>query len=202
MSQDPSRPRLSFAPRVRGELAVATHKVGVMAAMVSDVAFRTGSGRVTALRVDRPGVGDGVVSALFATPTRDGRVRVPPRNSRGWTANDPVALPGVRWLSALPGRPVLDCTGAPVGEVVAVVVRHLEQRVCALVLDDGRRAPVDEIAFLRDGSVVVEADSLISGEVPTWMALQEDHAECGLWWRDGALHTPPPLQAPTAAAAL
>lgn len=200
MAQDPSRPRL--ARRVRGALSVADHKVGGAAAEVRDVAFHAGTGRVVALRVRRSDEADGCIGALFATPTRDGRVRVPPAHGRGWLADDPAGPPGVRWLSDLPGRAVLACTGEPLGHVAAIVLRHLEQRVVDIVLDDGRRCPVSEVAFLRDGRLVLEADVLVAGELQTWLALQEDHAEAALWWQDGALQAPPPLTAPRTAAAL
>lgn len=205
LSRPPAGPRLTFLPRARGELAVPgfQHDGPVMA--VVDLAFRVGGGRVAALRVqdeEQPDAfgGGAFVEAMFTTPLRSGRVRVPPPQGRGWLSADPSAV-GLRWVSAVRGTCVVDCAGRPLGRVDVVVVDHLRQRITDLLLDDGARFPLDEAVFLGTERVLIDADSLRTGTVDLWLAWQQDLEESRLWWRE-ALTSPPRLEPARSAASL
>lgn len=201
MSRDPASTRLSFAPRSRGALDVAAHKEQGFVVPVRDLAFVAATGRVAALRVAAPGTptGEGVIAAVFTTPLRDGRVRVPGPHVQGWLRPE-ADHAGLRWASECRGAAVLDCTGAAVGRVDTLVVEHLRQRVVAVLLEDGSRVSLDEAVFLPDGRLLMEADSLLRAPVALWLAWQDDIEEGRLWWA-GELCAPPPLDAEESAAA-
>lgn len=192
MSRDSVRPRLSFVPRPRGDLAVPGAQHAGPVRQVVDIAFRVGSGRIAALRIDDQQGGTPIVEAVFTTPMRSGQVRVPPAQGRGWLTTDPTSV-GLRWVSGVRGATVVDCSGAPLGHVGTVVVDHLRQQVTDLVLEDGSRLPADEVAVLGDGRLLVDEGCLRREALALWLAWQADLEEGRLWWREG-LAPPPPLE--------
>ncbi|MCK6502782.1 PRC-barrel domain-containing protein [Myxococcota bacterium] len=198
MSRDSARPRLSFVPRPRGDLAVPGAQHAGPVRQVLDLAFRVGSGRIAALRIDDQDGGRPIVEAVFTTPMRSGQVRVPPSNGRGWLLADPTSV-GLRWVSGVRDADVVDCGGTVLGRVETVVVDHLRQQVTDLVLEDGCRVPADEIAVLGDGRLLVDEGCLRRAPLDLWLAWQQDLEEGRLWWREG-LAPPPPLEPVRAAA--
>lgn len=192
MSSDSAPHRLTFVPRPRGDLAVpgSQHKGPVRP--VVDLAFRVGTGRIAALRIDDGEGRQPIVEAVFTTPMRTGQVRVPPPNGRGWLSTDPTSV-GLRWVSSVRGAHVVDCTGATLGQVETVVVDHLRQQVTDLLLENGTRLPADEIAVLGGGRLLIDECSLRRAPLDLWLAWQQDLEEGRLWWRE-ALAPPPPLE--------
>ena len=183
MSHEPRSPRLTFLPRPRGSLELAPHKEQGFIVPVRDFAFTSGSGRIVALRVAAPGVatGEGLVAAAFTTPLREGRVRVPPARAPGWLRPE-APLPGVRWAERCRAALVLDCGGDELGRVRALVVEHHQQRVLALVLEDGGCLDLDDATFLADGRILIEDQDLLRSprELRTWRA--DDRLEGRMWW--------------------
>lgn len=200
LSRDPARPRLSFARRVHGALEPAAPKQPGFAVPVRDLAFVAASGRIAALRVAAPGTpaGEGVIAAVFTTPLRDGRVRVPGGRARGWLRPE-AQHAGLRWASGCLGAEVLDCAGARIGAVCTLVVEHLQQRVVAFLLDGGGRVELADVAFLPDGRLLVDEEQVVDAPMATWLAWQDDLEGGRMWW-EGQLQVPPPLE-PVAAAA-
>lgn len=196
MSEDTTRPRVHFRPRSRnasnGALAVAGPHHLEPTCPVLDIAFQVGSDRILALRVDLPGHGPAVLDAVFATPTRNGTVRVPPLHGRGWSGQTAAHGP-VRWLSSVLGAAVLSCAGLPLGPVQRVVVDHFRQRVVDLVLTAGTRMRLDHALVLRDGSLLVDEELCERNPIGQWLAWQQD-LETGLFWWDGRLQRPPALE--------
>ena len=190
MSHDPRSPRLTFLPRPRGSLELAPHKEQGFIVPVRDFAFLGGSGRIVALRVAAPGVatGEGLVAAAFTTPLREGRVRVPPARAPGWLRPE-APLPGVRWAERCRAATVLDCGGDEVGRVRALVVEHHQQRVLALVLEDGGSVDLDDATFLADGRILIENQDLVRfpGQARSW---SPDEHTSGRMWGTGELVTP------------
>lgn len=200
MSRDTASPPLAFVPRTRGAIEVATPKKPGFAVPVRDLAFVPSTGRIAALQVAAPGTpeGEGIIAAIFTTPLRNGRVRIPGPHARGWL-KPKAAHSGLRWASATLGCRVLDCSGAVIGTIATLVVEHMRQQVVAAILDDGSRVSLDEALFLPDGRLLLEATTLVQAPMDLWLGWQDDLEEGRLWWT-GELSAPPPLE-PTAAAA-
>lgn len=192
MSADPTRAPLSFLPRRRGDLHRVVGAEDGFVVPIRDFAFQVVSGRIAAMRVPAPATaaGEGVISAIFATPLPDGTVRIPPARSAGWLRGEPGA--GVVWAERCRGNQVLDCTGTERGRINGLVVEHRSQCVHALLVEGGGRIAMSDALFLADGRVLVESGALVHGRTASWLRWQDD-IECNRMWWAGKLYAPPPL---------